>query len=98
MLGNLPEHHAEIAFFLEHADAETRGLAEGEAEVRAAALADLLDVFFGGDAAHQFLGVFRREGRPLDAVQNAVHADDRRRADADVQVGRAFGHHQLQQI
>ena len=36
--------------------------------------------------------------RAFHAVQNAVHADRRRHAHADVQVGGAFRHHQLQQI
>ena len=36
--------------------------------------------------------------RAFDPVQNAVDADRRRDAHADVQVGRAFGHDQLQQI
>ena len=98
LVGNLPQHQAEVALLLEHADAEPRHVAEREAEVRAAAFARALDVLLGRDAAHQFLGVLRLERRAFDAVQNAVHANHRRRADADVQVGRAFGHHQLQQI
>jgi len=55
-------------------------------------------VLLGSDAAHQFLGVFLLARRPFDAVQDAVDADRRRDAHADVQVGRAFGHDQLQQI
>ena len=87
-----------LPFFLEDAHAETRHFAESETKVRAAAFARALDVFLGRDAAHQFLGVLRFERRAFDAVQDAVHADDRRRANADVQIGGAFGHHQLQQI
>ena len=63
-----------------------------------AAFAHVLDVVFGGDAAHQFLGVFRAQGRAIDAMENAMHADDRRHAHSDVQIRGAFGHHQLQQI
>ncbi len=96
--GNLAQDQAEIALFLEHADAETRHFAEGKTEVRAAAFAHMLDVVFGGDAAHQFFGVFRRQRRAFHAVQNAMHADDRRHADADVQIGGTFRDHQLQQI
>ena len=42
--GNLPQNHAEIPLFLEHAHAEARQFAEGKAEIRPAALADVLDV------------------------------------------------------
>jgi len=63
----------------------------------AAAFARALDVFLGRDAAHQFFRVFRFERRAFDAMQNSVDADDRRDVRADVQVGRAFGHDQLQQ-
>ena len=94
----MPEHDAEIPFFLEDAHAEARHFAESETEVRAAAFTRALDMLLGCDAAHQFLGVLRFERRALDAVQDAVYADYRRRANADVQVGGALGHHQLQQI
>ncbi len=90
---NLAQHQPKIASFLENADAETRQFTEGEAKVSAAALAHVLDVVFGGDAAHQFLGVLRHEGRPLDTVQNSMHADDRRHCHADVQIGSALGDH-----
>jgi hypothetical protein len=62
--GNLPQHQAEVALFLENADAETGRFAEGKTEVRPPAFAHVLDVVFGGDAAHQFLGVLRRKEGP----------------------------------
>src|SRR5581483_3122822 len=37
LVGNLAQHHSEVALFLEDADAETGEVAEGEAEVGAAA-------------------------------------------------------------
>ena len=89
---------AEVALFLEHADTETRRVPERKAKVRAAPFAHVLDVVFRSDAAHQFFGVFRAAGRPLYAVQNAMHPDRGRCAHTDVKVGSAFRHHQLQQI
>ena len=98
LVGNLPEHQGEIALLLEDADTETRHVAKRKAEVRAAVFARALNVLLGRDAAHQFLGILRFERRTFDAVQDAVHPDGGRRTHADVQVGGAFGHHQLQQI
>ena len=98
LVGNLAQDDAEVALLLEHADAEAGHVAEGKAEVGAAALAHVLDVVLGGDAAHQLLGVLRRQRRAFHPVQDAVHADHGRRAHADVQVGGPFRHHQLQQI
>ena len=98
LAGDLAQDEAEIALFLEDAHAESRHVAEGEAEVGAAALADALDVILRGNAAHQFLAVLRGQRRPFYPVQNAMHTNHGRRIHADVQVGGPFGHHQLQQI
>jgi len=43
-------------------------VAKGKAEVSAAAFAHMLDVIFGGDAAHQVFRVLRRKGRSFHAV------------------------------
>jgi len=88
----------EIALLLEDAHPEPGHVAKRKTKVGAAVFARALDVFLGRDAAHQFLGILRLERRALDAVQDAVHPDGRRRAHADVQIGGAFRHHQLQQI
>ena len=53
-----------IALFLENTDAKTRHVAEGKSEVGASAFANVLDVIFGGDAAHQLFGILRCEGGP----------------------------------
>ena len=94
----MPQDHPEIALFLEDADAESRNIAEGKAKVRSPALAHLLNVILGSDAAHQLLCVLRLQGRTVHAVQDAVQADDRRHVHPQVQVGRAFRNHQLQQV
>jgi hypothetical protein len=95
---DLAQDAAEIAFLLEDADSEPGHLAESEPKVGAATLAHVLNMIFRGDAAHQFLGVFRRQGGTFHPVQNAMDADGGRGAYADVQVGSTFRHHQLQQI
>ena len=82
-------------------DAGARELFVGddvEAEVRAALGADLLDVVLGRDAGHQLLGILRRAGWALHALQHAVRADAGWNSHADVQIGGALGHHQLQQV
>ena len=98
LAGNLAGDHAKLALFLEDADAEPGQLAEGETKIRSAALAHLLDVVFRGDAAHQLLGILLPERGPFHLVQHAMKPDHRRNADTQMQVGGAFGHHQLQQI
>jgi hypothetical protein len=96
--GNLPQHQAKLALLLENTDAESGCVAEGKPEIRPALFAHVLDVVFRSDAAHQFLGVLRPQGRAVHTVQHAMYADHRGHADADVEVRRSFGHHQLQQI
>jgi hypothetical protein len=87
---NLAQDHAEIALFLEYAHAEPRKFSEGEPEISAATFTDVLDMIFRSDAAHQFLGVLGLEGRPFDAVQDAVEANDGRHSDPEVQVRRSL--------
>ncbi len=88
-----------LPLLLEHADAETRQLAERKAEVRAAALAHLLDVVLGGDAcASTPRCPPGAEAGPRPGAGCRGDGSPGARPPADVQIGGAFLHHQLQQI
>src|SRR6266404_359298 len=93
---NLPQDAAEVAFLLEYADTEPCHLAKREAEVRTAAFTNVLNVLFRSDTAHQLFGICRRKRWSLDAVEDAVDANGRRRTDANVQVRSSLGDNQLQ--
>ena len=53
LVGNLPQHHGDVAALLEDRDAEAGHVAEGEAEVGAADLLQFLLAALGRDALHQ---------------------------------------------
>ena len=94
--GNLAGHDAELALFLEDADAEPGQFTEGETKVRPAPLTHLLNVVFRGDTPHQLFGVLLLERRSFHFMQHAVKPDHRRDPDTQMQVRGAFGHDQLQ--
>src|SRR5437667_209372 len=70
--GNLAGHDAELALFLEDADAEPGQFTEGETKVRPAPLTHLLNVVFRGDTPHQLFGVLLLERRSFHFMQDAV--------------------------
>ena len=75
-----PQHHADVAALLEDGDAEPGQLAEGEAEVGAAHLLQLLLAALGRDALHQRHGVVRLEDLGLQRPHVAVEPEHRRAA------------------
>jgi hypothetical protein len=98
-----PRTPKELLADLASPEAAVRGAAAEELEKARPAealapLADALHVVIGGDAPGKLLGVFRAQDRAFDAVQYAMHANDRGRTDTDVQVGSVFRNHQLQQV
>ena len=98
LVGDLAQDHAEIPFFLEDAHAEAGHVAEGEAEIGATALADMLHMIVRSDAAHQFLTVLGLKRGSLNAMEDAVNTNSRWSANANMEVGSAFRDDQLQQI
>ena len=91
LVGNLPQHHRHVAALLEDRDAEAGHVAEGEAEVRAAHLLQLLLAPLGRDALHQRHRVFRLQDLGLQPPQAAVQPEHRRLAHRDVQVAAPCG-------
>ncbi len=98
LVGNLPQHHAHVALLLEDRNAEPGQVAEGEAEVGAADLLQLLLAPLRRDALHQRHGVVRLEDLGFQPLQVAVQPHDRRLADGDVQVAGLAVNDRLQQF
>src|SRR5262249_29691951 len=86
---NLPQHDRDIALLLEHRNAEPRGVAKGEAEVRPAFLLKLLLVAVGRDRLHQGDRVLRLQHLGLEGSQVSVKSQDRRTTHGDVNGRRA---------
>ncbi len=98
LVGNLPQHHADISTLLEHGDAKTGIFAEGKAEVAAADLRQLMLAAVGRDALHQGHRVVRLEDFRLELPHPAVHAEHRRLTGRNVDVAGVLldaGHQQF---
>ena len=98
LVGNSPQHQADVAALLEDGHAEPGHVAEREAEVGAAHLLKLLLAALRRDALHQRHGVGRLEDLGRQRAHVAVQPEHRLAAHGQVQVARLLGANRLQQL
>ena len=97
-VGNLTQHHRDMAALLEDGDAEASQVAESEAEVGTSLFLQLALAPLGGDALHQGDGVVRLEGLGLQLPQAAVEAENGRLSDDDMNIAGPLLHAGLQEF
>ena len=86
-VGDLAQHHADDALLLEDRDTEAGRGAEGEAEVGAPLLLQLLLVLLRGHALHELHHVLRLQRLGRQVAEAAAQADGRGTAAGEVKVG-----------
>ena len=97
-VGNLPQHHADIAALLEDGNAEAAVIAEGKTEVGTAHFGQFLLAAVGRDALHQGHGVVGLERFGFQLPHATVQTQHRRLADGNVQVAGALLDDRVQQF
>ena len=98
VVGNLPQHHRDVAALLEDRHAEAGQVAEGKAKVGTALLLQLALAALGRDALHQGDRVFGLEHLGFELAHPAVQAKHGGLADDDVNIARPLLHAGLQQL
>ena len=96
--GHLTHGDADAAALAEDVDAEAPERGGGVGEVDLIVLAEAADLLVGHDRRRHVFGVFGRERRLVHEGELAVHAQHRRTAGFDVQVGRVARHHLAEKI
>ena len=98
LVRDTPEDEADVAPLLVDRHPEPRGLAEGEAEVAAADLLQLLLAALGRDALHQGRGVRAFEHLRVQRDHVPAQPEHRFRTDGQVEVAGLLGHDRLEQL
>src|SRR5579862_7836235 len=97
-IGNLAQDDTDVAAFLKNRHAEAGLVAVGEAEVRAAALAQFLLAALRRHRLHQADGVVGRQSGCAQVAQFTAHANSRRTVYAKMQVGAVVFDHRIKQF
>ncbi len=97
-VGDLPQHHRDVATLLEDRDAESSLGAKGEPEVRPAHFLQLLLVPLGSDTLHQTHHVVGFESLGFEFDHAAVETDDGRLLGGEMQIADPLADHRLEQL